>query len=294
MQQAPKSLSRLKELARKHKRAHSTTHDEALEHVAREFGYRSYNEAQLRLQPPDEATATPPTPTPLKFHKMELLPSPFPKADRDALTFLAQRIVNRDNTGIASVETSMLPVQRSLARSVFHRIRIGTHVWALCIGRDGDLYVEVQNTRSREVVAANWGFATSIAFLESAETKGANDEPPQPGVWHLAKYGNQPLCSLATLTIDEIVEGAYQFGLHTPSADYDRLKLLWNSPAFASLSEAAATALSKGRPLVAGDSPKEPGRAVATYFGEWHLRALRRADCDVPAELEDAEKGAVH
>jgi len=217
------SISVLKELARKHKRAVGCTHREALEKVAKQYGFQTWKaqlEQRVQLRTAD-------TTIPRTLWREE---------DPSSVTYkqraeLEELIVQRKNSAVPFATVLPLSIVQSKRRNMFHRLQIGNRIWHVLRSRD-ILYLKLEPSGrgKNDGGAAYIGDCTRLTYLPAGSTFGRKEEG-----WYIVKYSDEQQIPLINLTLPELAEVAYQYGVDLEGEMGSSRLPFFESPAFATL-----------------------------------------------------------
>lgn len=232
------SVSLLKELARKHKRASGSSHRSSLDFVAQQHGFRDWHDrlkATVAVQ--DQNTvpvrqSAPEDTGPEDTGREDIPGTPAFVARRQLESLLAQR-----RSGSKSlVSVAQLPIAASRVTQDFHRIRIGGRIWKLTRRRES-LYVVLEPTspRTYDGGAAYVGDCTRVTYLPNGSLHRRGGEG-----WHIVKYWDEVQIPMTDMGLEVIAEVAYQFGLNLDAVMIESRKSFFTCPAFTSLSAGVA------------------------------------------------------
>ncbi len=252
--QALLSISLLKEIARKLKRAEGIPLHEALQRVAERNGFATWHHATLATPTTFSPPVIAPNLTRARNSALEHDPTTEVFQERAIVrSLLEQRLSS--NVPLAAVEMLTMPPSRT--RVEFHRLRIGGRIWSI-VRRKMQLHLcrERSVPGSFDGGAAYMGHCTRLTFLPAG---GFSDQHGAPG-WHVVKYGSERTINISDMSHAEIAELAYQFGLRLDLGSMTERNPFFESPAFASVARRMQT-LKHSPPLIQ--------RERNQYLGGW-------------------------
>ena len=250
------SVSLLKEFARKHKRATGCSHRDALELVAQRSGFGSWQALLLALSTKTLSPVQEPAPIFRGQRSLELETGSVYHLRRSELAAL---MADRFASSEPFVSVEALPIAASNRTTVIHRLRIGDRNWHVSRQRDW-LHLQLESTGrlSMDGGYAYLGDCTRITYLP--ETDGRT--PWVAEGWYVVKYGSERCVPLHGISLEALVELAFQYGLSLGNDGLSPRLRFFESPAFASVQSAIAE-LAHGPHNRRGHGYSNP------YLGDW-------------------------
>lgn len=247
------SISLLKELARKHKRAAGVTQRAALDFMAMKFGFSDWRARLKAGETLERLCVTTPVSLP------NTSPQPVSVSSSSvARQQLSSLLDLRESRARPLALVTHLPIAPSRQTQVFHRVEIGGRVWKLLRQRDMlHIVLESSSRRAYDGGSAHIGDCTRVTYLDGETRRRRNGDG-----WYIVKYTDEVQISLAGMSIEAIAELAFQFGLDLDATMIESRKRFYASPAFKSLA-VGLKSLRRAPQHVADPTRQNP------YMGNW-------------------------